>query len=189
MLAGLLLLVLALQVRPALTVAAGLVIGVAFATTAILPEAYLPPTPCSYYASQFRVAQRLIVWSTAEQIDTDAILWYDPTETLPRGDACAPIPMFPIYNAIQHGSMIRPSETPLPPRLTDVRAGVRASAVRNRSTMVLLSTPDSAGRAAEALSTWSAQRPNPASIRPRARQEATDGDVTVVMQVFEVRRP
>src|SRR5688572_2328891 len=77
--AGGVLLVFALRWRRAVPIGlAGAVVGVAFAATAVAPEAYVPPDRCSYVANQFRVVQNLILWSSAERIDTRAMAWFDP---------------------------------------------------------------------------------------------------------------
>jgi hypothetical protein len=184
------LLVLALRSRRALAIgAAGVVVGVAFAATAVAPEAYVPPDRCSYLASQFRVVQHLIIWSSAERIDTRAMTWFDPREHRPRGDGCPPIPMLPIFDAIQHGAHIRLAVNPVPVRLDEASTDFLASAIRNRWSMVLLSTPEAASETEAGFRTWLARSPVEGVARPRQRLEAVDGDVAVVFQVFELRRP
>jgi hypothetical protein len=187
---GGILLVLALRRRRALPIGlAGAVVGVAFATTAVAPEAYVPPDRCSYVANQFRVIQHLIVWSSTERIDTRAMVWYDPVEHRPRGDDCPPIPMAPVYDAIQHGAHMRLSENPVPARLAEARTEFLAAAIRNRWSMVLLSTPETAAQAEAGFRAWLARSPVEGVARPRQRLEVVDGDVAVVFQVFELRRP
>jgi hypothetical protein len=188
--AGGVLLVLALRSRRALAVgAAGGVVGVAFAIAAVTPEAYLPPDRCSYVASQYRVVQQLIVWSSAEQIDTRTMAWFDPQAQRDRSGGCPPIPMFPIFDAIQHGAHIRAAVSPTTSRLADASTDFLASAIRNRWKMVLLSTPEGAADAEAAFRAWLARSPVQGVARPRQRLEAVDGDVAVVFQVFELRRP
>jgi hypothetical protein len=184
------LLALALRSRrvPAIG-AAGLVLGVAFAATAIDAAAYLPPERCSYLASQYRVAQRTIVWATDEQIDTRAVAWYDPEERRTRTSGCPAMEMQPIFNAIRQGTTIPPAALTMPHHLDDVNPDLVRVAVRNRLSVSLLSTPETADQAAAALQEWAGRAPNPATVRPRKRFEAVDGDVAVVFQVFELRRP
>jgi hypothetical protein len=187
---GGILLVLALRSRRALAIgAAGGVVGVAFAATAVAPEAYVPPDRCSHVANQFRVVQQLIVWSSAERIDTRAMSWFDPRAERPRGDRCPPISMFPIFDAIQHGANIRPAVNPVPVRLADASTDFLASAIRNRWKMVLLSTPESASETEASFRAWLARSPVEGVARPRQRMEVVDGDVAVVFQVFDLRRP
>lgn len=184
------LLVLALRSRNALAVGgAGAIVGVAFALTAVAAEAYVPPDRCSYVANQFRVIQRLILWSSAERIDARAMAWFDPTTERPRTDGCRPIPMFPIFDAIQHGGHIRAAVNPVPARLSEARTEFLAAAIRNRWSMVLLSTPETAAQTEAEFRAWLARSPVEGVARPRQRLEVIDGDVAVVFQVFELRRP
>ena len=188
--AGGVLLVLAVRSRRALPIgAAGALVGVAFAATAVAPDAYVPPDRCSYVANQYRVIQNLIVWSSAERIDTRAMAWFDPKAERPRADGCPPIAMFPIFDAIQHGANIRAAVNPVPERLAPSGTDFLASAIRNRWSMVLLSTPEGAAEAEREFRAWLARSPVEGVARPRQRQEIVDGDVAVVFQVFELRRP
>jgi hypothetical protein len=182
------LLVLALRSRRALAIgAAGAVVGLAFAVVAVAPEAYVPPDRCSYVANQFRVIQRLIIWSSAEQIDTRAMTWFDPLEQRSRRDGCPPIPMFPIFDAIQHGTYTRLAVNPVPARLSEASTDFLASAIRDRWSMVLLSTPETAPQAEAAFRAWLAKSPVEGVARPRQRLDVVDGEVAVVFQVFELR--
>ena len=183
---------LVLALRSGRTLAVGAssgVAGVAFALTAVAPEAYVAPDTCSYVTSQYRVIQDLIVRSSAERIDTKAIAWFDPRTERPRGDNCRPIPMFPIFDAIQHGAHIRLAVNPSPPNLAEASTSFLPTAIRNRWSMVLLSTPETAADAEAQFRAWLARSPLEGVARPRQRLEAVDGDVAVVFQVFELRRP
>jgi hypothetical protein len=62
-------------------------------------------------------------------------------------------------------------------------------AVRSRLSVALLTTPEAAPQAERDLRAWIAQGPTRASIRPAERFEVADGDVAVVLQVFDLRRP
>ena len=188
--AGGVLLVYAVRSRRALPIGvAGAVVGVAFAATAVAPDAYVPPDRCSYVANQFRVVQHLILWSSSERIDTRAMAWFDPKAERPRADGCPPTAMYPIFDAIQHGSNIRAAVNPVPERLSAADTDFLASAIRNRWSMVLLSTPEGTAHAEAELWAWLARSPVEGVARPRQRQEVIDGDVAVVFQVFELRRP
>ena len=188
--AGGVLLVIALRSRRVLAIGgAGAIVGVAFALTAVAADAYVPPDRCSYVTNQFRVIQRLIVWSSAERIDARAMAWFDPKTERPRADGCRPIPMFPIFDAIQHGGNIRAAVNPVPERLSEARTDFLAAAIRNRWSMVLLSTPETAAQTETEFRVWLARSPVEGVARPRQRVELFDGDVAVVFQVFELRRP
>jgi hypothetical protein len=184
------LLVLAVRSRqwPAIG-AAGLVAGLALALSALDADAYLPPRPCGYVTSQYKVIQRMIVWTTDENVDTGVLLWYDPEEKLARGNDCPAIEMFPIYDAIEHGTTIRPAAMPSPRRIADLKPDIVGMAVRNRLSVALLTTPERASQAESDFRAWVAQSPTRASIRPDQRFEVSDGDVAVVLQVFDLRRP
>jgi hypothetical protein len=188
---GGLMLVLALRRRHALaTGAAGTIVGAAFALTAVAPEAYVPPDRCSYVANQFRVIQNLIVWSSAERIDTRAMAWFNPNAKRAHVDArCPPIAMFPIFDAIMHGGNIRAAVNPVPAQLSASGTEFLASAIRNRWSMVLLSTPEGAAETEREFRAWLAKSPVEGIARARQRAEVIDGDVAVVFQVFELRRP
>jgi hypothetical protein len=169
--------------------AAGITAGIAFATTAVTPGAYLPPDRCSFIANQYRVVQQAVFWSTVEHIDTRALIWYDPEESRPRADNCPPIQMYPIFDAIEHGSAIHLAATPSPRQLAEINPNVMATAARNRWSLVLLSTPEAADQSVDALQTWLDQAHVRAVARPHQRFEAVDGDVAVVLQVFNLRPP
>ena len=184
------LLVLAIRsTRLPAVAAAGLVVGLGLALTAVDADAYLPPTPCSSVASQYRVIQRMIVWTTDEQVDTRAMVWYDPGERRQRPDGCPSIELFPIYDAIAHGTTIREAAMPMPERIADLKPDLVGMALRNRLTLTLLTTPETAETAERELRAWIARAPTPATIRPRQRFEVADGEVAVVLQAFDVRRP
>lgn len=184
------LLVLAVRSRQWLaTGAAGLVAGLALALSALDADAYLPPRPCSYVTSQYTVIQRTIVWTTDEHVDTRVLVWYDPEEKLPRANGCPAIEMFPIYDAIEHGMAARPAAQPSPRRVGDLKPDIVGMAVRNRMSVALLTTPETAAQAARDFRAWVAQNPTRANVRPDQRFEVADGDVAIVLQVFDLRRP
>jgi hypothetical protein len=190
LLAGGVLLVLAVRSRRSLAIGgAGLVAGFGLALSALDANGYLPPERCSYLLSQYTVIQQMIVRTSDEEVDTRALLWYDPEERLPRSKGCPAIPMFPIYDAIEHGTTMRPAAMPVPRRIADLKADTVGMAVRSRLSVALLTTPEAAPQAERDLRAWIAQGPTRASIRPAERFEVADGDVAVVLQVFDLRRP
>jgi hypothetical protein len=96
--------------------------------------------------------------------------------------------MFPIFDAIQHGTIIKLAAQPVPPRLAEARTDLLNGAIRSRGSVVLLSTPETAEQAEEQFRTW-LRRASTRGVATRGpRFEDTDGDVSVVLQVFELRR-
>lgn len=184
------LLAAALRTRRTLVLGlASVVLGVGFAISVLEASQYLPPNACSYFTSQYRVVLRAVQWSNDERIDTRALIWFDPAEQRTIGPDCPPIRMFPIFDAIQHGTTIRLAANPVPPRLPEAPTDLLATAIRNRWSMVLLSTPEAEAEAEAAFRAWLARSPVEGVARPRERFEAADGHIAVVMQVFELRRP
>src|SRR4051812_14040096 len=131
----------------------------------------------------------MIVSTSAEQIDTRSLVWFDADERHTRDGDCPPIEMYPIFNAIQHGTTIPLAAIPSPTRLADLNVATVGKMVRQRLSLTLLTTPETASRAESDFRAWVASSPSQAIERTRQRFEATDDDVAVVLQVFDLRRP
>lgn len=187
---GMALLLVGLRRRQvAVTLVASVVLGVSCALNALVASAFQPPDRCNYVANQYRLILDAISWSAERQIDTKSLIWFDPATVVDRGPDCPPIPMFPIYDAIQHGTIIKLAAQPVPPRLADARTNLLNGAIRSRGSVALLSTPATAADAEQQFQAW-LRRASVRSVATRGpRFEATDGDVSVVVQVFELRRP
>ena len=173
----------------AITGAASIILGVSCALNALVASAFQPPDRCNYVTNQYRLILDAVSWSAERQIDTKSLIWFDPATVVDRGPDCPSIPMFPIFDAIQHGTIVKLVAQPVPPRLAEARTDVLNGAIRSRGSVVLLSTPETAADAEAQFQAW-LRRASVRSVTTRGpRFAAADGDVAVVLQVFELRRP